>query len=71
MLSQVPERLAAWRDAERRLAVATDPAEIAALRGEVEALHDAYRKAVDPAAEPGGDVIGHGLPADRRGVPKP
>ena len=63
-MSQVHEALEAWRGAERRLATASDPLEIPALRAEVERFHEAYRKAVDPSSDRHGDVIGHRVPTD-------
>ncbi len=50
MVLMVQQLLADWRDAERRLAEADDPAVIAALRIEVDRLRDEYRAAFDAAA---------------------
>ena len=46
----VQQLLAAWRDAERRLAETNDPAAAEALRAEVERLRNEYRAAVDAAS---------------------
>jgi hypothetical protein len=41
--------LAAWREAERRLVVTSDPREVPVLLAEVERLYMAYLKAVEAA----------------------